>query len=195
MLFWGTIPNYYVVRLPQKLNSEMLSLYYIHKYDHCEESEGSFCINTTAAGKVNFAFCLGNDWTGWLCYQSIKKRKGKNGLVLCKKLRITTSSSSNKNKTEISIGEFFLICAEAIGILFTGILHTLIFQSPLNLGCEATSVTAFLMRNWDISFSKISYVQVGFIRKSSFCKSLKLSRRNSFIVLETTAFQKNNIHF
>ena len=42
-----------------------------------------------------------------------KKRKGKNGLVLCKKLRITTSSSSNKNKTEISIGEFFLICAEA----------------------------------------------------------------------------------
>ena len=124
-----------------------------------------------------------------------KKRKGKNGLVLSKKLRITTSSSSNKNKTEISIGEFFLICAEAIGILFTGILHKLIFQSPLNLGNEATSVTAFLMRNWDISFSKISYVQVGFIRKSSFCRSLKLSRRNSFIVLETTAFQKNNIHF
>lgn len=80
-----------------------------------------------------------------------KKRKGKHGLVLSKKLRITTSSSSNKNKTEISIGEF-LICAEAIGILFTGILHTLIFQSPLNLGNEATSVTAFLMRNWDISF-------------------------------------------
>lgn len=73
-----------------------------------------------------------------------KKRKGKNGLVLSKKLRITTSSSSNKNKTEISIGEFFLIFAEAIGILFTGILHTLIFQSPLN---EVTSVTAFLMRN------------------------------------------------
>lgn len=77
-----------------------------------------------------------------------KKRKVKNGLLLSKKLRITTSSSSNKNKTEISIGEFFLICAE----LFAGILHTLIFQSPLNLGNEATSVTAFLMRNWDISF-------------------------------------------
>lgn len=81
-----------------------------------------------------------------------KKRKVKNGLLLRKKLRITTSSSSNKNKTEISIGEFFLICAEAIGILFAGILHTLIFQSPLNLGNEATSVTAFLLRNWDISF-------------------------------------------
>lgn len=124
-----------------------------------------------------------------------KKRKGKNGLLLSKKLRITTSSSSNKNKTEISIGEFFLICAEAIGILFTGILHTLIFQSPLNLGNEATSVTAFLMRNWDISFLKISYIQVGFIRKFSFCKSLKLSRRNSFIMLETASFQKSNIHF
>ena len=81
-----------------------------------------------------------------------KKRKVKNGLLLSKKLRITTSSSSNKNKTEISIGEFFLICSEAIGILFAGILHKLIFQSPLNLGNEATSVTAFLMRNWDISF-------------------------------------------
>ena len=77
MLFWRKIPNNYVVRLPQKLNSKTLSLYYIYKYDHCEELEGSFCNNTTAAGKVNFAFCLGNDWTGWLCYQSIKKGKEK----------------------------------------------------------------------------------------------------------------------
>ena len=41
MLFWGKIPKNYVVRLPQKLNSKTLSLYYIYKYDHCEEPEGA----------------------------------------------------------------------------------------------------------------------------------------------------------
>lgn len=56
-----------------------------------------------------------------------KKRKGKNGLVLSKKLRIIIFLSLNKNKIEILIGEFFFICVEVIGILFIGIFYMLIF--------------------------------------------------------------------